>query len=230
MLGLAQRLLRNGVRHPTLAVVATLLHMTNGRAEERGTVFLGYGEQGELRIEVDKFLDDNFLHIAAAIFHGLAEGFAQLVVVMDIALSVARRRHQGLHHTGEPDLVGSTLKLIKRLGIEILSRAQSQLLGGKVANGATVHGVVHGAGRRNHLNAFALKVEETFGTDGLNLRHNDVGMVLLHNGSQRITVEHGENLALVGNLHGWRLIVTVASNDILASPFGGNRKLLAQFA
>ena len=48
MLRLGQRLVSYFVGLPTLAVVALLLHMADGRTEQCGTVFLGNSEQREL--------------------------------------------------------------------------------------------------------------------------------------------------------------------------------------
>ena len=121
--------------------------MSDGRTEERGpAVLLGDGEQRELRLEVDELLDDDLLHVAARTLHGLFESLFQLIIVVHIALTVTGGRHQGLDDTGETDFVGSSLELVEGLGIEILRRAQSQLLGGQVADGTAVHGVVDGTG------------------------------------------------------------------------------------
>ena len=139
-------------------------------------------------------------------------------------------RHQGFHHTGEANLVGSPLELVESLGIEIPGRAQPQLTAGQVADGAAVHVVVYGTCRRHHLDAQLLKLEQTLRADGLYLGHDDVGLVLPDHSLQRIAVEHGKNLTLIGHLHSRGIVVAVAGNDILAGPHGGNHKLLAQFA
>ena len=149
---------------------------------------------------------------------------------MHIALSVSARRHQRLDHTGETYLVGGTPEFVIRLGVEIFRRAQPQFLGGKVANGTAVHGIVHCLGTGHHLHPLPLIVEKAFGAYGLYLRHNDVGAVLAHHGIEGLAVEHGEHLALVGHLHGRCPLISVASHHILSRPLGGNDKFLAQFA
>ncbi len=130
-------------RHPALTIVAALLHVAYRRAEEGWRVLLGHGKQGELRIKVYEFLYYHLLHVATTLLHGIAKSLLQLVIVVYVALSMARRRHQRLYHTGEAYLVSGTFELVESLGIEILGRAQAQLLGGEVAYGAAVHGVVY---------------------------------------------------------------------------------------
>ena len=109
---------------------------------------------------------------------------------MHIALTMTRRRHQRLHHTGESDLIGSSLELLEGLGIEILGSTQTQLLSSEITDSTTVHREVHGTGRRNHLDALFLELEEALCTDGLNLRHDDIGLVLVDYCLEGITVEH----------------------------------------
>ena len=74
---------------PTLAVVATLLYVADRWTEEGRTVFLGDGEEGELRIEVEKFLDDYFLHVARTFFHCLTVSLLQFIIVVNLALTMA---------------------------------------------------------------------------------------------------------------------------------------------
>ena len=63
--------------------------MTYRGAEQRGpAVLLGDGEQGELRVEVDELFDDDFLHVATAFLHRLAESLLQLLVVVHVTLPV----------------------------------------------------------------------------------------------------------------------------------------------
>ena len=88
VLCLLQRLVADGVGHPTLAIVAAFLNVADRRAEDRWPMFLGNSQQSELRLEVDELLDDHLLHIAATLFHGITESFFQLIVVVDIALSM----------------------------------------------------------------------------------------------------------------------------------------------
>ena len=89
MLSLLQSLFRNLEWLPTLAVVAALLYVAYRWTEEGRTVFLGDSEQGELRIEVDKFLDDYFLHVATTFFHCLLVSLLQFIIVVNIALTMA---------------------------------------------------------------------------------------------------------------------------------------------
>ena len=193
-------------------------------------MLLSDGKQRELRVEVDKLLDDYLLHITATAFHRLLEGLLQLTVIMHVALAVTTRRHQRLHDTWEANLIGSILELIEGLGIEILRRAQTQFLRSQVADGAAVHGVVDGTGRGNHLNALFLELEKPLRADGLDLRNNDIRLVFVDDSFERIAVEHREHFTLICHLHSGRIVISVAGNHILAGTHGGNHELLTQFS
>ena len=108
--------------------------------------------------------------------------------------------------------------------------AQAKLLGGEVANGAAVHGVVDGTRTRHDLYAIFLVVKQPLGAYGLNLRHDDVRPVFLHHSVERVAVEHAEHLALVGNLHRRGVVVAVAGYYVLPCPLGSYHELTAQFA
>ena len=45
---------------------------------------------------------------------------------------------------------------------------------------------------------------------------------------KRISIEHGEHLSLIGHLHSWSIIITVASHDILSGALCCNNKFTAQ--
>ena len=204
--------------------------MADRWTEEGRTVFLGDGEQGKLRIEVDKFLDDYFLHVATTFFHCFLVSLLQFIIVVNIALTMTAGAHQWFHYAWETDFIGSVLKLLEGLGIEILGGAQTQFLGGKVADGTAVHGVVHGTGRRHNLDALLLEVEESLGADSFNLRHDDVWVMFLYHCGQCVAIEHREHFPLVGYLHGWCIVILVASDDVLSCSLCGDGKFFAQFA
>ena len=63
--------------------------MSDRRTEDGGpAMLLSDSEQGELRIEINEFLNNHFLHIATRAFHCLLECLFQLIVVVDIALTM----------------------------------------------------------------------------------------------------------------------------------------------
>ena len=138
--------------------------------------------------------------------------------------------HQRLHHAGETYLGGSLLQFVQRLGIVVLGRFQSQLLGGQVAYGLAVHGVVHRPCTGHHLNAFFLKVVEALGADSLNFRHNDVRLMLAHRLFQGIAIQHTEHFTFVSHLHGRGTCIRIAGHNILSFALGGNHKLFAQLS
>ena len=66
--------------------------MSDRGTEQRGpAMLLGNGEQGELRIEVDEFLDNHLFDITTRALHSFLEGLLQLTIIVDIALTMTRR-------------------------------------------------------------------------------------------------------------------------------------------
>lgn len=65
--------------------------MTDRRTEEGRSILLCYGEEGELRVEVDELLADYLLHIAACSSHCSVEALLQILVALSGALTVTRR-------------------------------------------------------------------------------------------------------------------------------------------
>ena len=211
-------------------VVSIFLHMADGRTEQSGAILLGHRKQGYLAIELDEFFHNQLLDITPAATTPVLPGVFQLIRSLHDGLALARRRHQRLHHARESDLGGSVLQFVQRLGIEITGRLQAQFLGGQVANGFTVHGEVDSPRAGYHLDAFLLEFIEPFGTDGLYLGHNEIGLMLTHRTLQGVPIQHAEHFTLVRHLHGGRTGIRIAGNDILSQTLGGNHKLLAQFA
>jgi hypothetical protein len=53
------------LRLPAVLVVAALLHVANRRAKQRGAFALAHCQQGDFKLKVDEFFDDDFLAVAA---------------------------------------------------------------------------------------------------------------------------------------------------------------------
>ena len=217
-------------RLETLAVVAALLHVTDRRAEERRAVLLRDGQQRDLAVEADELLDDQFADVAPRALATVVPGSLHLVGRTDHRLALARRRHQRLDHARVADPVGRLAKLLERPGVEVAGRLQSQLLGSQVADRLAVHREVDGTGTRDDLDPLALEVVEAFGADRLDLRDDDVRAVFGNGGRKGLAIQHVEDFAGIGHLHGRCSDILVARNDRLAQSLGRNHELLAQFA
>ena len=57
-----------------------------------------------------------------------------------------------------------------------------------------------------------------------------IGPVALDRLAKPVAVEHGEDLGLVGDLHGGRAGIGIAGDHIGAEPLGGDGELLAELA
>ena len=229
-LRLGQMLGCDGGRLEALAVVAALLHVADRRTEERRAMLLRHGQERDLAVEADELLDNELADVAARPFAAVFPRLLQPLGPLDHRLALARGGHQRLDDARVADLGSRGLQFIETFGVEVAGRLQSQLLGRQVADRLAVHREVHGPGARHDLHAPALEIVEPFGADRLDLGDDDVGVVALHDGRQRIAVEHVEDLRSVGHLHGRGSGVTVAGHDGLAEPLRGNHEFLAQLS
>ena len=213
-----------------LAVVAALLHVSDRRTEECGTILLGDGKQGNFVIEGDELLHDNLHDVASATLAGTMPGFLQPIGTIHLALSVSAAAHERFDDAGKTYLLCSLHQFFVGVGIAVIGGAQAQFGVCQFAYLLAVHGEVDGSGTGHHLYATALALIELLGANGLYLGYDDVGMHFIHHAHQFVAVQHVEHPVLVGHLHGWRTVIFVASHHILAQPLACNNKLLAQFA
>ena len=121
-------------------------------------------------------------------------------------------------------------ELFQGRGVEIFCRAQAKLLGCQVAYRLAVHGVVDSTGARNDLYALLLKVEQTFCTNSLDFRYDDVGTMFVYYLCKSVAIKHVKHLMLVCHLHGRSVLVSVACHDILSCTLCGDDKFFAQLA
>ena len=139
---------------------------------------------------MDKLLYDNFLHVPTGTCHSSIECSLQILKLLYSTLTMTGRRHKRLNHARETNLLTCLNELLVCLCIEIFRCSESKFLGCKVTNSLTVHCIVHRTSRRHNLNTLLLELEETLCTDSLNLRHDDIRLMLVHYGCKSIAVEH----------------------------------------
>ncbi len=136
----------------------------------------------------------------------------------------------GLIDARQPDLRGGGDGLVAAFGEAVLRGGEAKLARGKVADAVAVHGQLHRLGGGGHAPAFVLQRSQSGGVDHLELGHDDVGLVLLDRGAERLAVEHREDFAGVGELHRGRVGVAVAGDDPAAEALGGDGEFAAELA
>ena len=203
--------------------------MADRWAEQGRAILLRYGEQCYLTVELDEFLNDKFFYVSTATITAIFPSMLQFVGTLYERLAFAGRGHQRFHHAWETYLFSCNFQFIQRFGIKIFSCFQSQLFSCKVAYSLTVHSKVHSACTGHHLNAFFLEIVQTFRTDSLDFRNNDIRLVFAYHAFQSISIKHAEYFTFICHLHGRRSGIRIAGDNILTFALGGNYKLLAQF-
>ena len=76
------------------------------------------------------------------------------------------------------------------------------------------HGELGGERRRDARVALLLQRHQRVRRDGLNLRHDKVGLLLGHDTADGVAVQHGEDVRAVGDLHGGGVLVAVAGDHL----------------
>ena len=119
--------------------------------------------------------------------------------------------------------------LLQAFGIEILRCRQTQFHRRHLADAVTVHGHEGGARRGNDVqpaSSYAFKTSVRIASTSGTMKS---GSVLVDGSRQRGGVQHGEDLGLVGNLHGRGTGIGIAGHHMGAQPLGGDDELAAQF-
>ena len=214
-------------RLKTFAIISPLLYMSDRRAKQRRTVFLGDSKQGYFAIELDELFNNKFTDITTTTAATILPCMFQFVGTLHQRLAFAGGRHQRFNHARKTDLIGSFFQFVQRSGIKIFGGFQSQFLSSKVAYGFTVHGKVHRTGTGHYLNAFFLEVIQTFGTDSFDLRHDNVRLMFSDRTLQCLTIEHIKYFTFIGHLHSRSPGIRIAGNDILSFTLSGNNKLFS---
>ncbi|OMP13167.1 hypothetical protein COLO4_02163 [Corchorus olitorius] len=228
-LGLGQGLLAHGLGLPGLVVVALDLAMPDRRAEG-GAADVAHGQQGDLVVEVDEALDDHPALAGATAFLGVLPGGLQLVGAAQQALALARGTHDRLDHAGIAQRLGGGGIVFVGVGEMIGRGGQAQFLGGEATDAFAIHGQLGGAGGGHHGVALAFQLHQGGGGDGFDFRHDEVRLLALDHCAQGGTVEHVDDVAAVGDLHGRGIGVAIHGDDLDAQALQFDDDFLAQFA
>ena len=76
-------------RLETFPIISPFLYMSDRRTEQSWTVFLSDGEQSNLTIELNKFLNDQFFNISTTAFTSIMPCLFQLIRALDQRLAFA---------------------------------------------------------------------------------------------------------------------------------------------
>ncbi len=193
MLRLRFRLGRHSLRLPRLAVVAVHLPVSDG-FEERSAVDGTDGEERYLIVEIDKTLHDDAPCTGTPALLRLGPCVFDVLSMPDSGLPVSRRGHDRLDHAGDANLLHGGEKVLARVGKAVRSGGQQQLLGGKTADGFPVHSKKSRVSRRDNAVVFLLQLYESRGGNGFYLGDNEGGMLLLDHSSERVAVQHIEDV------------------------------------
>jgi len=113
----------------------------------------------------------------------------------------------------------------------IRAGGQAQRLGGQAANAFPVHGQARGAGRGDHGDhTGCFQLFEHGRGNGLDLGHDQVGLLGLDQGLELGRIAHGDGARVVGHLLAGRVLVAVHGNGFHAQALQRDQHFLAEFA
>ena len=146
------------------------------------------------------------------------------------ALAFARGRHDGLDHAGHADLRDAGIEGLEGVGKDEGRGRQAQGFGGKAADAFAIHGQLRSTGAGNHAPAFRLELDKLVGGDSFDFRHDQRRLFQFDNATQRSTVEHGNDMAAISNLHARRMLVAIHGDDFAAQSLQLNDDFATQLA
>ena len=204
--------------------------MADRGAEQGGAISLADREQGDLQLEAQEFLHDHPFTAASGTGDRCGPGSVEFFGTFDHALPFAGGAHHRLHHHGEAQWSGGGFQFLEVGGIGKPGRAQTEFIGGQVADAVAVHGDRRGPGRGDHLDAVVLQGLEGIHSQGFDLRNHHVRPVAAHHVLQERCIGHGEDFRLIGHLHGRGAGIAVTGDHPATQALGCNHHFLTQFA
>ena len=191
-------------------------------------------EQGDLGVERDEPLDDDARRCpvrrtrrATSVLRVLPRGDDVLVRPHD-RLPLARRRHDRLDDDRQPELADGGPEVLERVDEPVRRRGQPQLLGGEPADALAVHRQHGRTGGRHDTDPAGLRLGEHVGRDRLDLGDDHVGALGGQQRTQRVGVEHVDDVRAVRDLHRRSTGVPVGRDDLDPETLQLDRDLLAE--
>ena len=228
-LGLGDRNVAHRLRLPGFAIVARFLAMADRRAEGRAAG-MANRQQGDLVVEIDEALDDAAPLAGASTRLRVVPGGGHFGLAADQALALAGRAHDRFDHEWQAEVADR--RPVVRLAVdETIGRGrQAEFLGGEATDAFAVHGQPGGARGRDHVDAFALEFDQGRRVYRFDLGHDQVGLLERDQATDRGAVEHVDDMAAVGHLHGRCIGIAVDRDDLDGEALQLDRDFLAELA
>ena len=202
--------------------------MSNGFAEA-GAAGMTHGKLGNFIIKIDETLDNYLAGTGAPTFLGVVPCLVDIALTFDRALSLARGTHNRLYHTGYADIAQRLVEFFAT-GCKAVRRCpDAELFSGQASYAFTVHGELCGTGSGYYGVTFAFQLDQCIGGDGLDFRHDIVWFFSRYDLAQGVTIEHGDSMTAVCDLHRRSIFVAVDHDNLNAKPLQFDNDFLAEF-
>ena len=200
---------RHRLRLPRVAVVAILLNMANRLAKLRAC-HIANREQRNFVVKIHKALHNHTTRTGATAFLRNSPSALHIGFRFHHTLSVARRTHNGLHHTRNTHLVHRFQKFLLR-GSKAISRSgNTQGFCRQAANPLAIHRQQSGISSGRNVVALLLQFHQSGRGNSLHLRDNMVGLARLNRTTKRLTIQHIQRHTTLRHLHSRSALIAVA--------------------
>ena len=196
-----------------------------------------HGELGDLVVEIDETLDDHPALIHPPAGGGIVPGGLHVVRPLEQRLALSRRGHHRLDDARVTNgrlavaAVDGSLQLGQGIGKAVRRGGQAQLLGGQAADALPIHGELGGPSGGDHLgHALGLDLHQHVGGDGLDLGHDQMGLLLLDQSTQGGAVGHRDHMGPVGHLVAGGVGVAIHGNRLDTQALQRDQDFLTQLA
>ena len=191
---------------------------------------MAHSEEGNLVVEMHKALDNHTPCTGTTSLLAHTPSGFDVRVLFDSGLPMSRRGHNRLDHAGQPDMLHRRKELIVVVG-ELISRCrQAQFLCRQTTYRLTVHRQESRVGSGYDTIAFFLQLHQRGCSNRLHLRDNECRFFLFDHAAQCLAVQHIEYMAAMSNLHGRRVGILIARNDLHAIALQFDGYFFSEFA
>ena len=198
--------------------------------EGRGSADVADRQHGDLVVEIHESFHDDPAGAGTATFLGVVPGGVDVFGFLDGALAVTGGTHDGLDDAGDADRLDGGAEFLIRIGKTVGRRGQAEFFGGQAADAFPVHGQQCGFRRGDYVVAFFFQLDQGRGGDGFHFRDDEIRLFLFNDLAEQGSVQHVDDMAAMGHLHGRGIGITVYGNHFDAIALEFDDDFFSEFA
>ena len=204
--------------------------MADRCTEERVSVLLTHGQQGDLQIELQELLDDHPGRGAPGTAEGRVPRLLQPIGAAHHALTFPGGAHHGLHDHGPAQWLRDLHQLFGAGRVGESRCPQSQFSSGEITDSVPVHRHSGGSGRGDHRGALLFQLSQGRHGQGFDLRDHHIRSMSADHLQQIVRIRHRQHFGHIRHLHRRSIGIAVAGDHPTTESLGRDRNLLPKLS